>query len=107
MFVKGILSNSLNVGAQFGLPYGQKGMLFIDTVNNCVNLIDGNHVSSNIYPQEISVELKPEAQELLEWVKRKKQEDEELERLARQVPEIAELREKLNVMVALVKNHGS
>ena len=51
------------------------------------------------------VELSSEVVELLEWAKRKRAEEEHLEKLAAQVPAVADLKSKLDMMIALTKDY--
>lgn len=51
------------------------------------------------------VELDAEIVEILNWAQRKMVEEERLEKLASQVPAIADLKSKLEMMIALTKDY--
>ena len=50
------------------------------------------------------VELSNEVLEVIEWAKRKRAEEEHLEKLAAQVPAVADLKSKLEMMIVLTKD---
>lgn len=51
------------------------------------------------------VELDAEIVEILQWAQRKMVEEERLEKLAAQVPAVADLKSKLDMMIALTKDY--
>ena len=51
------------------------------------------------------VELDAEIVEILKWAERKMVEEERLEKLAAQVPAVADLKSKLDMMIALTKDY--
>lgn len=66
-----------------------------------VEVYDGSSwlpISSNVY-----INLTPDAEDAIKWVMKKKAEEYQLIELAAKYPAIKDLREKLDVVIALVK----
>jgi hypothetical protein len=52
------------------------------------------------------VELSRDVLEIIEWARKKRAEEELLEKLAAQVPAVADLKSKLDMMIALTKDYN-
>lgn len=71
---------------------------------NCLEINDGviwRQVNWN-YP---TIELDTETQEILEWAKNKMAQEREVEKLAQEYPAVAEIKEKMDLILNLVKDH--
>ena len=54
----------------------------------------------------VQIELDAEITEIVKWAERKMIEEERLEKLAAQVPAVADLKSKLDMMIALTKDYN-
>jgi hypothetical protein len=88
------ISNAGNPGA---------GMVRYNGSNQNLEVNDGNNwlTITGSWP---SIELNSEVQSLLEWAKIKRDEDLELKSLAEKYPAVKDVKEQLDVLVALVRN---
>jgi hypothetical protein len=71
---------------------------------NCLEINDGviwRQVNWN-YP---TIELDTETQEILEWARNKMAQEREVEKLAQEYPAVAEIKEKMDLILNLVKDH--
>jgi hypothetical protein len=71
---------------------------------NCLEINDGIYwkcLNWN-YP---TIELDTETQEILEWAKNKMAQEREVEKLAKEYPAVAEIKEKMDLILNLVKDH--
>lgn len=71
---------------------------------NCLEINDGviwRQVNWN-YP---TIELDTETQEILEWAKNKMAQEREVEKYAQEYPAVAEIKEKMDLILNLVKDH--
>ena len=77
------------------------GNIRFNTVNQRIEIWDGNNWKE-LAMSFATVGLDPEAVELLDWARDKRQQDERLKKLAKQHPGIQDLQQKLDIMIALV-----
>jgi hypothetical protein len=84
-----------NSGAQ------SAGMVRYNTSNACLEVYDGSGWFT--FSGHAEINLTPEAQKIMEWGKEKLREEEELKQLMQSCPGIQDLKEKLDIMVALVR----
>ncbi len=79
------------------------GMLRWNPNMNCIEVNDGA-IWKQIYVSQPIVELAPEAKEVVEWAKWKRQEEEKIKRLAKEYPAVRDLKEKLDILVTLISS---
>ena len=77
------------------------GNVRFNTVAQALEMWDGN-MWVPLAASYASVGLNIEAEELLDWAKRKREQELHIEQLAKQHPGIRDLKEKLDIMLALV-----
>lgn len=95
----------LNVTSSQSRPYfnhgaQSAGMIRYNTSTNCVEVYDGS--SWFTFSGHAEVNLTPEAQRIMEWARVKMAEEEHVNELMKQHPGIRDLKEQLDIMIALV-----
>jgi hypothetical protein len=83
------------------------GMLVWDGTNRKINIVDPNYptLQNSIYPSSQMVSLDPEVLNVMQWAKKKMIEDQSIAALMEQHPGLKDLKEKYEVMLALVQEH--
>ena len=110
--IKSIMSYGKYITVTGGLPptsnyvnnfSGAQGLgnVRFNTVSQSLEMWDGN-TWMPLASSYASVGLNTEAEELLDWAKRKRDQELHIEKLAEQHPGIRDLKEKLDIMLALV-----
>lgn len=110
--IKSIMSYGKYITVTGGLPptsnyvnnfSGAQGLgnVRFNTVSQALEIWDGN-TWMLLASSYASVGLNQEAEELLDWAKRKRDQELHIEQLAAQHPGIRDLKEKLDIMLALV-----
>lgn len=77
------------------------GNVRYNTVNQSFEMWDGN-AWIQLSMAHAQIGLTPEAESLLDWVKKKQDQELKIEKLAEQHPGIRDLKNKLDIMIALV-----
>jgi hypothetical protein len=112
--IKGINSSGRYVTVSGGQPSGVyispgaqgAGMIRWNSTSNCMEVNDGN--SWIMMPANYAtVELNSEAESLLDWARKKRDEESCIKALAEKHPGIRDLQERLDMMLALVKEQDT
>jgi hypothetical protein len=112
--IKGINSSGRYVTVTGGQPSGVyispgaqgAGMMRWNPNTNCIEVNDGNSwimMSTNY----ATVDLNSDAESLLDWARKKRDEELRIRALAEQHPGIQDLQERLDMMLALVKEQDT
>jgi hypothetical protein len=82
------------------------GMMRWNSNSGAIDVNDGNSWVT-MSPGYATVELNPDAESLLEWARKKRDEELRIKALAEKHPGIRDLQEKLDIMMALVKEQDT
>jgi hypothetical protein len=98
-------------GGQTSGPYispgaSGAGMMRWSSNSGAIEVNDGNSWVT-VTPGYATVELNPDTESLLEWARKKRSEEMRIKTLAEQHPGIKDLQEKLDIMLALVKEQDT
>ena len=80
------------------------GMIRWNPNMNCMEVNDGAVWKQFIWSNPM-IELSEEVLDILDWAKQKRAKEIEIETLANQYPAVAELKDKLDIILQLVKDH--
>ncbi len=106
--ITAIIQNGAYIGVSNGLPAvpyinpsaSGAGMTRWNHARSCMEVFDGNMWVT--LGGQASVGLTPEAVEILDWAKAKKAQEQRIKELADEHTGIRDLKEKLDIMIALV-----
>ncbi len=107
--ITAIIQNGAYIGVSNGMPAvpyinpsaSGAGMPRWNHARSCMEVFDGNMWVT--LGGQASVGLTPEAVEILDWAKAKKAQEQRIKELADEHPGIRDLKEKLDIMIALVE----
>ena len=101
-----MFSSIVGVGgitANGALSPSQSGALYWDGTNRSMAIIDSVGNKNNVYPQMTTVGLDATTMNAITWVTKKMQEENEIKALCELHPGLKDLKEKFEVMLALVR----
>lgn len=81
----------------------QSGALYWDSNQRAMLIVDGCGNKTSVYPQMQSISLEPRITTVIEWASQKMIEEAELKTLCDQHPGLKDVKEKFDVMLALVR----
>lgn len=81
----------------------QSGAVYWDGNNRAFAIIDNYGNKNQVYPQMTSVGLDATSINAIAWVTKKMQEEKELEELCKLHPGLKDVKEKFDIMLALVR----
>lgn len=99
-----IVTNNFNSDPYISPGSAGAGMIRWNPNMNCIEVNDGS-VWKQFNWSHPMIELSEEVLDTLEWAKQKKVKEAEIEALANEYPVVAELKDKLDIMLQLVKDH--
>jgi hypothetical protein len=97
----GIITNTSSVTPT------SSGMMVWDGTNRKVNIVDPNYPTSqnSVYPSTQMVSLDTETLGVIQWARKKMMDEQTIAALMAQHPGLKDLKEKYEVMLALVQEH--